>query len=86
MKLHTLYGMGPFWLAKALWKNGLQKPQSHNRNRDATEQLEFSKGEDPDLAKINVEPRNIAGLVNILDSDLVRVVYGFGHGTCGIGK
>ena len=53
---------------------------------DAAELLAFLSEESPDLAKLNVETRDMAALVNIPDSDLIKVVYGFGHGTCGVGS
>ena len=56
------------------------------QKKDATDLLQFLQEQDPDLAKLNVDSKDIAALVNIPDSDLVRVVYGFGHGTCGIGS
>ena len=80
-----------------IWNGSLPAPKGPMTNRfsktsvtqqkkDATELLEFLKKEDPDLAKLNVETRDIAALVNIPESELVRVVYGFGHGTSGIGS
>ena len=53
---------------------------------DAAELLAFFSEESPDLAKLNVANRDMAAIMNIPDSDLIKVVYGFGHGTCGIGS